>query len=194
VKTICAAIVLAGGLLMPGFGNTLGSWGPVFTGASGSTLADGGMDLEIDVGSCIGNDPCNVVYRQLMTPASIGQSYLYDSSAANFGVVTGLLTNNQPDLVWELGETVAGSGGGNGAPEAVRFGLSTTDFAGNTITDLKLSVSDVQFENFNGGFWATTWTLTVEGNSGTTPEPGTGILLSAVAGAGLLSRRLMRRR
>jgi len=116
------------------------------------------MDLKIDVGSCIGNDPCNVVYQQLMTPASIGQSYFYDSSAANFGVVTGL-----------------------------------PDFAGNTITDLKLSVSDVQFENFNGGFWATTWTLTVEGNSGT-PEPGTGILLRAVAGAGLLSRRLMSRR
>jgi len=190
---ICAAAV-------PGKSASLGIWNGNF-GASGNaatvpvvgTLAIGPTTEAF----CPAAD-CPTFFVETVTPSDVGDSYTFDSTSANFSQVTGLFTDNQQDYVWELGATVSGGGGGNGAYESIRFGLPGVDFSGDTITSIVTTITSslfVEGNNYNVyGF-----EVQVNGTEGTggatssTPEPSTWLLFlsgACLCGVGLRPARL----
>jgi len=193
-RLICFAVCILG-LCLPGRSEiTLGQWST----SAGATdqVSRGTVIVTLSIGNgCYFGGACTDFFSQTLTPSNVGTTF--DINASNltaFSTVAALLTNNQPDYVWVNGTALNGSGGGNGDYEAKRFGLSTTDFSGNTIQDITVLVTgyqDIPANQYN----LYSFTVTVEGTPGVvTPEPSTAGLLLAAAGVGLVSyRRLFTR-
>lgn len=152
---------------------TLGTFNGVISG-SGSLASD-------PVRIYLGVSPTTAVFcpgatcadllNVLLTPSSVGTSFNFDSSNATFGQVTGLLTDGQPDYLWQLGSNLQGSGGGNAAVEATRFNLSTVDFAADTITSISTTItSNFRNNGFNGYVFSTV-VIGTQGTGGNSPAP-----------------------
>ena len=145
---------------------------------------------------------CIVLFEQNLTPTDIGSVLRFGSSSPGFHSVVSLLTDGTDD---EWSATRQGAGGAIGqSVSSMLPARNGPDFAGDTITEIDLTVNDLVFKQVqlpvsitNPGILGTfteadaNFTITVQGSE--LPEPQTVLLVPLALLVGGASRRLWKR-
>jgi hypothetical protein len=140
---------------------------------------------------------CIVLLDRVVTPADIGAVFSFGPSTPGFGSVVSFLTDGVDD---EWSFFIPGNGGGVGASvSSILPPRSGPDFAGDTITEIDLTLTALTFTQMglptSLGFETFTfanpnYTIAVEGE---TPEPEPALLVFGALLIGLASRRHWKR-